>query len=81
MTTTQLPLSDDLNIQDSATADELNFQRLQVADQSLALEDLFICLITYLHKGPLRLYDRRHKECLLIIPLCPASLKDITNHH
>ena len=48
--TTQLLLPDDLKIQDSATADELNIQRLQFADQSLALEDLFICLLTYLHK-------------------------------
>jgi len=41
--TTQLLLPDALKIQDSATADELNIQRLLSADQSLAFEDFFMC--------------------------------------
>ena len=49
--TTRLPLPDDLKIQDSATADYLNIQRPLSADQSLAFEDSFICLITLCTQG------------------------------
>ena len=44
--TTRLPLPDDLKTQDSATADNLNYQRLLSADQSLASEDLLFVLLS-----------------------------------
>ena len=68
MITTRLPLSDDLKIQDSATADDLNYQRLLSADQSLASEDLFICLIIlYAQKDNHALSDK-YKERFLTAP-------------